>query len=88
MSNVIAFLERMGQDAQLRHASQNDVEFELVRAQIDPELQAAILAKDQQQLETLLGGGGVCCLLFPTNVRCMLFVDEGEEKARYLEQCA
>jgi hypothetical protein len=88
MSNVIAFLEKMGQNAQLRHASHNDVKLELARAQIDPELQAAILAKNQQQLEVLLGKGNVCCMLFPTNVRCMLFVDEGEEKASYLEQCA
>jgi len=64
MSNVIDFLERMGQDAQLRHASRNDVEQALVRAQIDPELQAAILAKDQRKLETLLEGNIVCCMLF------------------------
>ena len=88
MSNVIAFLERMGQDAQLRHASQNDVGLELARTQIDSELRAAILAKDQQQLEALLGAGNVCCALMPTNVRCMLFVDEGEEKTRYIEKCA
>jgi len=63
MSNVIDFLERMGQDAQLRHASQNDVEQALARAQIDPQLQTAILAKDQRKLETLLGGNNVCCAL-------------------------
>ncbi|MBB6188618.1 hypothetical protein [Rhodanobacter sp. MP7CTX1] len=79
MSNVIAFLERMGQDAQLRHASQNDVRLALAREQIDPELQAAILAKDQQRLETLLGSSNVCC---------MIEADSGEEDASYLEQCA
>ncbi|TAM59037.1 MAG: hypothetical protein EPN49_11705 [Rhodanobacter sp.] len=61
MSNVIGFLERMGQDAQLRHASQNDVEQALTRAQIDPELQVAILAKDQRRIEALLGVSNVCC---------------------------
>jgi hypothetical protein len=88
MSNVIAFLERMGQDAQLRHASQNDMELELSRAQIDPELQAAILGKDQQQLEVLLGKGNVCCMLFPTNACSMQVADEGKDDDSFLEKCA
>lgn len=65
MSNVIDFLERMGHDAQLRHASLNEVEHALARTQLDPELQAAILAKDQQKLEILLGQNNVCCALMP-----------------------
>ncbi|HXS04585.1 MAG TPA: hypothetical protein VN731_08915 [Rhodanobacter sp.] len=65
MSNVIDFVERMGQDAQLRHASMGDVELALMQAQIDPEIRAAILAKDQRKLELLLGGGNVCCALCP-----------------------
>lgn len=67
MSNVIDFLERMGRDAWLRHASQGDVEQALVRAQIDPELQEAILAKDQRRLELLLGACNVCCSQEPGN---------------------
>ena len=65
MSNVIDLLERMGQDARLRHASQDEVELALAGAQIDPELRAAILAKDQRQLEVLLQQGPLCCMLFP-----------------------
>jgi hypothetical protein len=66
MSNVIGFLETMGQDAALRHATQNDVELALTRAQIDPELQAAILGKDQAQIEALLGAStNVCCAIAP-----------------------
>jgi hypothetical protein len=65
MSNVINFLERMGQDAQLRHASRNEMELALAGTQIDPELQAAILAKDQSLLEVLLGGDNVCCAQMP-----------------------
>ncbi|MBB6243959.1 hypothetical protein [Rhodanobacter sp. MP1X3] len=65
MSNVIDFLERMGQDAHLRHASQDEVERALTGAQIDPELQAAILAKDQRQIEALLGHCNVSCMLMP-----------------------
>ena len=81
MSNVIAFLERMGQDAQLRHASQSDVELALSRVKIDPELHSAILAKDQKQLEMLLGGSSaVCCMQEPW---C-----EPEEDQRSLEKCA
>lgn len=65
MSNVIDLLERMGQDARLRHASLDEVELALADAQIDPELQAAIIAKDQRQLEALLGRGNLCCLMLP-----------------------
>ena len=79
MSNVIAFLEKMGQDAQLRHASRSDVELALAGAQIDSELQAAILAKDQQKLEALLGSPNVCC---------MIEVDVSNEDEACLEQCA
>lgn len=65
MSNVIDFMERMGQDARLRHASLGDVELALVQAQVDPEIRAAILAKDQQRLEELLEGRNVCLALCP-----------------------
>ena len=65
MSNVIDLLERMGQDARLRHASQDEVELALACAQIDPELRAAILAKDQRRIEALLGGSNVYCALMP-----------------------
>lgn len=66
MSNVIGFLEKMGQDAVLRHATQDDMALALTRAQIDPELQAAILGKDQARIEALLGATtSVCCALFP-----------------------
>ena len=65
MSNVIDFLERVGQDAQLRQGSQNEMELAMTRAQIDPELQAAIVAKDQSLLEMLLGQGILCCMQMP-----------------------
>jgi len=65
MSNVIGFLERMGQDALLRHASHGDIEVELANAMIGSDLKAAILAKDQARLEVLLGSVNVCCLVNP-----------------------
>jgi hypothetical protein len=65
MSNVVEFLQRMGQDAQLRHASQNELELVLAGVKIAPELQAAILAGDQAMLEVLLGRVNVCCMVQP-----------------------
>lgn len=65
MSDVIDFLERMGQDAQLRHGSQEEVELALASAEIAPELQAAIVAKDQAQLGGLMGQTPLCAVYFP-----------------------
>lgn len=65
MSNVIDLIERMGQDARLRHASAGDVELALAQAQVDPEIKAAILARDQRRLEILLEGHNVCLALCP-----------------------
>ncbi|WP_077445663.1 hypothetical protein [Rhodanobacter sp. C05] len=79
MSNVIDFLEMMGQDAQMRNASRNEVKLALANAQIAPELQTAILAKDQPQLETLLRQRVTCCLLFS---------NEDQDDESPLEQCA
>lgn len=55
MSDVIDFLERMGQDAQLRHASRDDVELAMADVQIEPALREAILAKNSAQLKAVLG---------------------------------
>ena len=62
MSNVIDFLERFGQDADLRYATSEMMEEALRGAGIDPALRAAILGKDQQTLEALLGAvPNICC---------------------------
>lgn len=55
MSNVIDFLERMGQDAHLRQGPQDELELALTSAGIASELQVAIRAGDQAKLEALLG---------------------------------
>jgi hypothetical protein len=65
MLDVIDFLEKMGQDAQLRHGSQDEVELALASTQIAPEQQAAILAKDQTKLEGLMGQTPLCAVYFP-----------------------
>jgi hypothetical protein len=64
MSNVIDFLERLGRDAQLRHADDRELEQVMINAQIDPAVRAAILVRDQSQLEALLGAhANVCCMI-------------------------
>jgi len=64
VSNVIDFLERFGRDAELRHASVEDVEAALKQAGIEPAVQLAIVSKDQNALERLLGADtNVCCLV-------------------------
>jgi orotate phosphoribosyltransferase len=72
VSNVIDFLERLGQDADLRHATDEAVAEALRNAGIEPALQAAVLDKDQRALEALLGAD--------TNVCCMIFKKEEEEE--------
>ena len=65
MSNVIDFLERLGNDAQLRHASDSALEQALINAQIDPAVREAILLRDQRRLESLLGATtNVCCVIY------------------------
>lgn len=71
MSNVIDFLEKMGQDARLRYGSCADVETALEGERFEPALREAILARDHSKLGSALGQGILCCLMFP--------VKEGEE---------
>jgi hypothetical protein len=67
MSNVIDFLEKWGQDAQLRHATSAELEQALLRAGIEPAERAAILGADRCTLESLLGARSrlVCAILVP-----------------------
>ena len=65
MSNVIDLLERMGKDAQLRNATDPELEQAMIRAQIDPAIRDAILLRDQRRLEELLGAdANVCCMIY------------------------
>ncbi len=65
MFDVIDFLESVGQDAQWRHADTEALAVALTQAQIDPELQVAILARDERGLQELLGQDPFCCLISP-----------------------
>ena len=65
MSNIIDFLERLGRDADLRRATNEQMEEALEEAGIEPVGQAAILGNDRQTLETLLhAADNVCCMVF------------------------
>jgi hypothetical protein len=65
MPNIIEFLERMGQDAQLRHATDTNIEKQLVSEHFEPLMRSAILAKDTRQIEALLNiNPKMCCLVY------------------------
>src|SRR5882724_4305221 len=66
VSNVIDFLQRLGQDAELRHAPRTALERALTEADIDPALREALLGADQRKLESLLGADtNVCAMISP-----------------------
>ena len=73
MSNFMEFLEQMGQDAQLRYATSDELEQALTRAQIEPAVQAAVLAGDRRRLEALLGA--------TPNTFCAVMVPDEDEEA-------
>jgi len=64
MSNVIDFLEKMGQDASLHSCTQEQLERHLQNAGIDPLLAAALRSGDYRTLERMIGANEhVCCLI-------------------------
>jgi len=65
MFDVIDFLESMGQDAQLRYASSEQVVATLAGRSMDSKLRDVILAKDAQGLGVMLGKGPYCCYIDP-----------------------
>jgi hypothetical protein len=81
VSNVIDFLERFGQDAQLRHATGDLLEEAIRNAGLDPELKAAILGKDSRALEKLIGVvPNVCCAVFKEDEEEEEEEDEDDEE--------
>lgn len=53
MSNIIGFLEHVGQDSALRHATTEELQAALDITQIAPSVQAAILANDRLELASI-----------------------------------
>jgi hypothetical protein len=73
MSSVIDFLEKMGSDAQWRHASQEELEVALAEADIAAPESSAILAKDATELQALLRQVPLFAIMIPPDE------EEGEE---------
>jgi hypothetical protein len=55
VSNVVDFLQRAGEDSQLRHAGQGGLELALNQTNIAPPMREALLNGDATRLATLLG---------------------------------
>jgi hypothetical protein len=72
MSNIVDFLEQVGQSACLRHASRAELAEAMTAAQIDPFLQQAILGDPQCDLGVLIGA--------PANVCNMIALPDEDEK--------
>jgi hypothetical protein len=62
MSDVIDFLERLGQDSTLRHATGEQLQGAL--SDVEPQLRAALMAGDRKVIEALVGTNNVCCMIF------------------------
>lgn len=73
MSSVIEFLEKMGSEAQWRHASQEALEVALAETDIAAPERSAILAKDAAKLQTLLRHVPLFAIMIPPDE------EEGEE---------
>ncbi len=81
MSNVIDFLERLGQDADLRTATDEQIDEALRNAGIAPALRTAIVNCDQHSLEELLGAdSNVCCMIYKEDEEEEEEEKEGEEE--------
>jgi len=64
MSNAIDFLEKLGQDADLRYASAPEFAAVVEATIQNPALRSAFVAQDGNVLETLLGAqANVCCMI-------------------------
>ena len=88
MSNVIDFLEKWGQDAQLRHATSAELEQALLRAGLEPAERVAILGADHCTLESLLGARSrvVCAIMAPEEEEVEEEDEDGEEKEKEDEE--
>jgi hypothetical protein len=64
MTDAIDFLEQLGRNARLRHASATELERMLAASALEPSLRSALLANDAVRLGELLGAQpSVCCLI-------------------------
>lgn len=78
MSDIIEFLERMGEDARLRGASGAELERALADARLEPQHGAAVLAGDTARLQALLGLGSLMAVQLPAEEEEEEQEDEGD----------
>lgn len=65
MTDVIEFLERMGRDAQLRHAPEAVLEQALRDTGLSPRARAALTRGDRAEIEAVIGAeNNVCCVIY------------------------
>lgn len=87
MSNVVDFLQRAGEDSQLRYADCGGLEQALAQANIAPALREALLNGDSSRLATLLGSHQeMCGIIFAPqdeDAEEPEEQDSGEEKQQY-----
>lgn len=88
MSNIINFLEAIGQNASLRYATDGEMQHMLAGSQMDQNVKEAVLAKDQKRLTALVGAENVCCMLMPGRVSCLLMSGMNDEDEILDERCA
>ncbi|WP_266180506.1 hypothetical protein [Dyella humicola] len=81
MSSVIDFLEKMGKDAMLRHASQDDLAQAVAETEIDSAVGAAIIAKSTAELYALLQQGPMFCIQSTPGKEDEEEEEEGDEEA-------
>lgn len=66
MSNIINLLEKMGQSAEFRYASAEQLT--VLMANTDPALIDAVIAGDQHRLDELLGArSNIVCAVYPAD---------------------
>lgn len=84
MSNVVDFLQRAGEDSQLRYAGCGGLEQALAQTNIAAPLREALLKGDSASLAALLGSRlDMCGVIFAPQDEEPAEDDAGEEKEQY-----
>ena len=84
MSNVVDFLQRAGEDSQLRYAGCGGLEQALAQTNIAAPLREALLKGDSAGLAALLGSRmDMCGIIYAPQDQEPDEQDSGEEKEQY-----
>jgi hypothetical protein len=66
LSNIIDLLEKIGQEATLRDATDAELAAALEEAGIDPAAKETLLTRDPNAIAALVGSNpNICCLVYP-----------------------